>query len=215
MLNAMKKVIHTLYSLTTMLLIFLSGIDSFAMKYTIDVKNFAFAPSSLPTVRIGDTIHWVWVEGMHTTTSSTIPAGAATWDQMIDVDHLSFDYIPTILGVYNYVCTPHVTLGMTGSFTVISPSGIADVKPVPSFSAYPNPVRDQVTLHLSNDVEPGIHSLKIADGSGRIIRDMNLTINSGQTEYSFSLQEFPDGLLEFILTDPSGNFTTRKIIHKN
>lgn len=93
---------------------------SYATRYTVQVSNFSFNPSSISNVHPGDTIHWVWVSGSHTTTSSSIPAGAATWDEPINSTSTVYDYVPAVAGVYNYVCTPHATMGMVGSFTVVS-----------------------------------------------------------------------------------------------
>jgi plastocyanin len=62
----------------------LSAFTALATKWTVTVQNFSFNPSSLPNVAVGDTIKWVWVSGSHTTTSSTIPGGAVSWDQPIN-----------------------------------------------------------------------------------------------------------------------------------
>jgi hypothetical protein len=56
-------------------------------------------------------VRWVWINGIHTTTSATIPPSAPIWDHPISVSNQSFEYIPTIVGTYNYKCTPHLFLG--------------------------------------------------------------------------------------------------------
>jgi hypothetical protein len=80
------------------------------------VQNFQFSPSTL-NVSVGDVIRWVWLTGTHTTTSVTIPVGAATWDSPMDVTHTAFDYTVTKPGAYSYQCTFHAFLGMTATFT--------------------------------------------------------------------------------------------------
>jgi plastocyanin len=50
-------------------------LKSNATKHVVTVANFVFTPSSL-TINLGDTMEWVFVSGTHTTTSTTIPAGA-------------------------------------------------------------------------------------------------------------------------------------------
>src|SRR6476469_4353080 len=80
-LQAMKR-ITLLFTLT---LLALSTV-SFAKKITIKVSNFQFSPSSV-NAKVGDTIIFKWVNGTHTTTSSTIPANAKVWDKPIDVSH--------------------------------------------------------------------------------------------------------------------------------
>jgi len=88
-----------------------------ATKWVVNVQNFSFSPSNLPNVIVGDTIRWVWISGTHTTTSTTIPAGAASWNHPITSSNTFYEYHVTIAGNYNYVCTPHAGMGMIGSFT--------------------------------------------------------------------------------------------------
>jgi len=78
----------------------------------------SFSPSST-TVTLGDTVRWQWVAGFHTTTSTTIPSGAASWNQTMSSAG-SFDYVPAVTGTYNYWCVPH-SPAMAGTFTVTSP----------------------------------------------------------------------------------------------
>jgi plastocyanin len=93
----------------------------FATLYTVQVQNYSFNPSSLNVV-VGDTVKWVWVNGSHTTTSSTIPPGASSWDSPINSSHQTYTYPVTIAGSYNYVCTPHASMGMVGSFVAAMPT---------------------------------------------------------------------------------------------
>jgi plastocyanin len=97
--------------------ILLSSFDVHAVKWIVNVQNFSFSPSNLPNVAVGDTIRWVWVSGTHTTTSSTIPGGAASWDEPITSSNQDYEYPVTVAGTYNYVCTPHAGMGMVASFT--------------------------------------------------------------------------------------------------
>jgi len=101
--------------LFTLTLLALSTV-SFAKKITIKVSNFQFSPSSV-NAKVGDTIIFKWVNGTHTTTSSTIPANAKAWDKPIDVSHKSFRYILKIAGTYKYVCTIHAVMKGTLNVT--------------------------------------------------------------------------------------------------
>ena len=103
----------------------------YSVKHTILVGNFYFNPSSLPDVTLGDTIRWQWVQGTHTTTSTTIPGGAASWDEPISSSNTSYEYKPTVEGTYNYVCTPHASMGQVGSFTVTAAPLTADASADP------------------------------------------------------------------------------------
>ena len=88
-----------------------------AATITIHVANFKFTPKTVNAV-VGDVIQWVWDNGDHTTTSKTIPVGAAAWDApMNTTDHPTFSYTITVQGTYNYKCTPHEAFGMVGTIT--------------------------------------------------------------------------------------------------
>ncbi|MBK9729954.1 MAG: T9SS type A sorting domain-containing protein [Chitinophagaceae bacterium] len=112
---------HTLRIISLALVFVVTGIfSSQATKHIVTVANFVFTPSSM-TINAGDTVVWTWSSGSHTTTSTTIPAGAAAWSNAIDAAHLSFSYVPTVLGTYNYKCNIHPTT-MLASFTVVCPA---------------------------------------------------------------------------------------------
>ena len=99
------------------LLVMIFSLSGFSTKWVVTVANFQFSPSSLPNVISGDTIRWVWVSGVHTTTSTSVPSGAMTWDQPIDATDTVYEYPATIAGTYNYHCMHHPTV-MIASFTV-------------------------------------------------------------------------------------------------
>lgn len=99
-----------------------------------------FLPSNT-TIIIGDTIDWLPLDQpmmVHTITSTTIPVGASsfdyTWQAPADT---FFRYIPTVVGTYDYECSPHVTQGMTGSFIVSGPLNVSEIDMTPLI--YPNP----------------------------------------------------------------------------
>lgn len=111
------KTLYKLKYIILFCLITLSFQETMAVKWVVQVSNFVFTPSNLPNVNVGDTVRWVWVSGNHTTTSSNIPTGAASWDHLINSGNQFFEYKVTVAGNYDYVCTPHAGMGMTGSFT--------------------------------------------------------------------------------------------------
>ena len=82
-----------------------------------------FLPNSL-NIQLGDTIQWLPLDVpmmMHTITSTNIPSGAVSFDQVWQMPaDTFFQYIPQVAGLYEYVCTPHILNGMIGEFTVIT-----------------------------------------------------------------------------------------------
>ena len=56
-----------------------------------------------------------------TITSDSIPTGAATFNKIWQLPaDTFFQYIPQVIGLYKYVCTPHIHLNMIGEFTVVN-----------------------------------------------------------------------------------------------
>lgn len=98
------------------LLVMIFSLSGFSTKWVVSVANFQFTPASLPNVISGDTIRWKWVSGTHTTTSTSVPGGALTWDQPIDAGNTVYEYHATVTGTYNYYCMHHPS--MVASFTV-------------------------------------------------------------------------------------------------
>jgi len=93
-----------------------------AKKIIIGAEDIAFNPKVV-AASIGDTIVWNLVGagfGYHTTTSTTIPPNAISWDAILDGTNTSFQYVIAVNGKYSYECTPHVLFGidMTGTINV-------------------------------------------------------------------------------------------------
>lgn len=101
--------------------------------HTVDLAstptNNSFSPQHL-TICEGDTVQWVWVSGFHDVTSGTggVPDGAFssgspvfppnTFSVTFDAAFLTTNPMPG--GVYDYFCSVHVALGMTGTVSVRS-----------------------------------------------------------------------------------------------
>ena len=93
--------------------------------YEVSSVNYAFVPANL-SVNVGDTIRFRYTSGFnHTTTSGRIPAGAAVWDSPLSPAAPIYNYVVTTPGTYTYLCKPHASFGMTGSFVV---SAVTPVK---------------------------------------------------------------------------------------
>ncbi len=111
----------------TMILITLFAEGAFAVKRIVQVGNFFFNPATV-SANVGDTMRWVWVAGFHTTTSTVVPPGAATWDVPITSSNQTYEYKISIAGNYTYFCKVH-GLGMSGSFTATIPPPTLSVSP--------------------------------------------------------------------------------------
>lgn len=105
-----------------------------ANTWVIQVANFQFSPANVNVI-VGDTVKWVWVDGTHTTTSTSLPGGAAAWDSPINTTTTSFSYKVKVAGTYNYWCTIHAptmagVITATGTLPVVlSAFNIIPTKP--------------------------------------------------------------------------------------
>jgi plastocyanin len=85
--------------------------------------GFTFAPNDV-TINAGDTVHWIWDTGGHSTTSTTVPGGcvpggADPWDSNVLPMGSTFDHTFNTNGNYSYKCTPHCGMGMVGIVRVV------------------------------------------------------------------------------------------------
>ncbi|MGH2576120.1 MAG: T9SS type A sorting domain-containing protein [Ignavibacteria bacterium] len=110
--------------------------------HTVTASGLSFTPPLL-NATVGDTVKWQWVDGIHTTTSTSIPSGATTWDAPLNTTNPTFLYRLGVAGTYVYQCTFHFTLGMVGGI-IVNPIGIKiESSEIPKdyelFQNYPNP----------------------------------------------------------------------------
>ena len=82
-----------------------------------------FVPS-LATAVTGDTIKWVNGNGQHTTASTSIPPGAASWNSPT-IGGSGFTYVVAVPGTYNYTCHPSGGGHMDASIVVSDPAPVA------------------------------------------------------------------------------------------
>ena len=112
----MKKIL-----LLTVALAICSVSAASAAKIRVRVQNFTFQPATI-NAHVGDMIIWRFVNGMHTTTSTSVPAGAQTWNAPIDSTHTQFRYRVQVAGTYQYQCNFHFAQGMVGTIVVSAAS---------------------------------------------------------------------------------------------
>ncbi len=108
-----------------------------------------FMPSNLTAVQLGDTIEWLPLDiptMVHTITSTNIPVGATPFDQIWQAPlDTFFQYIPSKIGFYEYVCSPHIANGMIGNFTVENTNLSITNNPFNFKPAvFPNPSNDYI-----------------------------------------------------------------------
>ncbi len=113
-----------------------------------------FVPQYDGPILLGDTIQWLPMDVpmmFHTITSTDIPENAVPFDaQWFAPVDTFFQYIPTEIGLYNYVCVPHEALGMIDSFIVEGPLSTDTGEENDGVRLFPNPVLDRIYINEAN-----------------------------------------------------------------
>ncbi|MDQ3051923.1 MAG: T9SS type A sorting domain-containing protein [Bacteroidota bacterium] len=205
----MKNSTYVLIILFTVL--FMAPMASRATVINVEVKNFEFNPSNF-TANVGDTINWFWATGFHTTTSSIIPIGAASWNEPISQSSPSYVYVITTAGNYQYICSPHASMGMTGSFTVLNSTGIGE-NANPSLAFINSYVRNG-ELHFNYTIPGATNvSFKLFDIVGHHVYDAKLgSQTAGIYSQTIPLGAFPKGIYILSLIANNSQITKRIII---
>jgi plastocyanin len=154
--------------------------------HTIHATGMMFSPNTL-TIQLGDTVQWMWMDGFHTTTSTSVPAGAVAWDEPLDANHTTYTYIPSVIGTYDFKCIPHESMGMLGSFTVTPPLGVKNISDI-NASVNPNPAKDVVRVTAKEKIS----NVQLFDISGRLVRTLQQT-NATGSEQTYSVTGIASG----------------------
>lgn len=101
---------------------------------TVNIENFVFSQSEV-TIAPGDTVHWVWLSGPHSTTSDTL-----IWDSNNQSPPFVFDFTFNTLGDFQYYCRVHGApggIGMMGIVHVVAPTPTPTLTSTPTVTPTP------------------------------------------------------------------------------
>lgn len=194
-----KNFLHSIFLIGSLLCF---ANTSMATKHVVTLSGMSFSPDSLNAM-VGDTVHFMWLDGFHTTTSTSVPPGAATWDKILQQSGDTFDYVITVASTYNYECSPHADMGMVGSFTATPLTSVNDI-PTKPFVLSPNPTQSNITFtgtakNLSIDVY---------DLNGRKLKSFS---EKNMTEKSLNLRELNDGIY-LLSINADGKMYNEKVV---
>jgi plastocyanin len=72
------------------------------------------------TIKLGDTVEWVNRDGVsHTATSTSTPAGGASFDSGLMGNSDSFSFTPSVTGTWVYFCEVHPATMVDARITVV------------------------------------------------------------------------------------------------
>ncbi|RMF02894.1 MAG: PKD domain-containing protein, partial [Bacteroidetes bacterium] len=89
--------------------------------HIVEVQDFVFVPANL-SLRLGDTVRFVWTGIIPHTTTSDISSGTDSWDSGLLGQGAVYDLVLTSTGIHPYYCVPHGApggIGMAGTLEVL------------------------------------------------------------------------------------------------
>jgi plastocyanin len=164
----------------------LAGTTGFCKTWVITSVGNTFSPSTL-TISVGDSVQFTLdpahdclevSQATYNANGVTPLAGGfstAFGGGLVLPDKLT-------VGTHYYVCTVHVSLGMKGTITVLTNSGIAVNTKQTGFSVYPNPAVNSITLTSANNLTGSQYYL--ADQTGRLVLTGKLNDNTSSIDIS-------------------------------
>lgn len=202
----MKYTLRVIMFLSVALL----GFSASATTHTITQQSLTFSPNQL-TVEVGDIVLFQWTSGNHTTTSASVPAGAATWDALLTSSMQTFEYTVTVEGIYGYVCTPHALAGMVGGFMAVLPSSARAHVPANLSMTAGTSANGQLFVTLEN-ATTDMATVTLVDITGRNA----MTLHHGAiSDATFTIRQDVAVLqrgIYFVRFDEGSRVVTRKVL---
>jgi len=155
--------------------------------YIVYVGNNGFTDSNL-TVNVGDDVSFMLdvsnSSGSHTSTTTSVPSGAATWDYTCFCSACKYTSVITVAGTYEFMDS---NTGKTGTITTTPVTGmeVANANPESLSQNHPNPFSGQTSIDYNLKTDKG--SLMITDITGKIVKEYALSGKSGQITISENL----------------------------
>jgi plastocyanin len=185
------------------------GVSAFATTHVITQESLTFNPNAL-SVEVGDIVQFQWTSGSHTTTSITVPAGASSWDALLNSGNPLVEYTVTTAGTYAYVCTPHAQMGMVGGFVAVLPNRVANLS---SHADMNVSVQDGGQLRVKlTGASSGFASIGLLDIMGRNVAMIHQGgISSDDFTVRYDVSSLQRGIY-FVRFQEGAFVTTRKVL---
>lgn len=139
-----------------------------AVIHDVVQEGQAFNPEVV-NIQPGDTVRWTWTLGIHTVTSGSNCVPSGLFNAPLDTGHRQFSFTFNSAGSFDYFCTPHCDMGMTGTVEVHSSAEVPEGSAASAFSAFPNPFGSATELSFAMK-QAGPVRVEIFDASGRLAR---------------------------------------------
>lgn len=161
--------------------------NGFGKVWIVTNNNLTFSPQTI-TINAGDTVVFEISSG-----HNVVEVSQQTWNNNGNTVLSGGFGLPfgggTLLtanlttGTHYYVCTPHASMGMKASIIVQGVTPVIDNQLLSGFSAYPNPVKDVVSLRIAGDRKGEVFSIVNLAGkkvlTGKLEDEINTVDLSG------------------------------------
>jgi plastocyanin len=149
----------------------------------------------------GDTVTWLWTDDLPHTVTSTGTSVENFNSGMISEEGSTYEREFNTIGQSTYRCNFHPM--MTGMIDVQSLSVIDNAQR--SFSMYPNPVNDVLTIEGGETLE----NITIVNAAGKVVLDLK----SNTPEAKIYMSNYPSGNY-FIKVQTAGKIKTMQVLKK-
>ena len=162
----------------------------FCCGYSINPKG---QPIVEPTIKPGDTIHWVWDEDFPLHSVTSLAGSSEVFDSGVHGQGFTFDRTFNTPGIFKYYCVLHGTdngdgtaIGMWGTITVVSPSKVSALTFTPA--SVPGPKAAKGTVTLSAAAPTGGLVVTLSSNNSAAIVPSSITVPAGATNVSFTIK---------------------------
>jgi plastocyanin len=175
-----------------------------------------YSPASF-NVSVGDTVQWVGTFAAHPLSSTSVPAGAATFHV---ASGSTFSYRVTAAGSYQYKCDFHVSLGMEASFTASAATSVANDQNAfqPNLfrleQNYPNPFNPSTVIGYQLPVT-GLVTMKVYNILGKEVATLvNETKEAGSYAVHFDASGLASGTYFYKLSTGTSTSVKKLVLMK-
>ncbi|MDP4199323.1 MAG: T9SS type A sorting domain-containing protein [Bacteroidota bacterium] len=191
-----------LYYIASLLTLLATAGTAHAKTWTINFGvggSLTYEPSTL-SVNVGDVIVWSGDFTNHPLSSTSVPAGASSF-QMTSGGVTTFSYTVTTPGSYAYHCNIHFSFGMVGSFTASAGAGVEN--PATNILSmdpiFPNPANNVTMVHFTLDI-PSHVRLLVYDGTGRLVtKAADQEMDAGFHMLTIDTKQLASGSYQYVL----------------
>ncbi len=175
--------------------------------HTVIVNSSTFSPANL-TISLGDTVIWTNSSGSHNVngTTTTYPSNPESFGNAVS-SGWTFSHKFNTVGLYDYRCDVHASVGMFGRITVAT-AGIKEQTRLSKFvSVYPNPAYNELKIKFEPELNMSNSALLIYDMNGNRVCEIHLKDQSN----SIDLKHLQSGVYFYQLI----NSETKEIIKRD